>query len=129
VPCSIGNGTAAVSLATSTEILRLTSEGSLVNFSFLCSAERHAVRFKFKNSFRSLSGHVVNGILITEPITTLHGVIEVPSPIILMHVAKSGIDTTLKNITSNILSKHSFNSKWQPLEIKEFEIEILLFKI
>jgi len=39
----------------------------------------------------------VNSILIAEPIRTLHGVVHVPPPIILVHVSERGIDTTLSS--------------------------------
>jgi hypothetical protein len=38
----------------------------------------------------------MNSILITEPVATFHGVIEVPSPVIFVHITESGIDSTLK---------------------------------
>lgn len=37
----------------------------------------------------------MNRILVTQPITTLDGIVHVPPPIILGHVSQSGIDTTL----------------------------------
>ena len=92
---SVGDGTAAVGLASSAEILGLTSEGSLINFALLRSREWHTIRLKLKNSVGGLLGHVVNGVLISEPIRTLHGIVEVPSPIILVHVAECSINTAL----------------------------------
>lgn len=42
-----------------------------------------------------LTGHVVNSVLVTEPVGTLDGIVHMPPPIILVHVTQSGIDTTL----------------------------------
>ena len=42
-----------------------------------------------------LAGHVVNSVLVTKPIGTLHGVVHVPSPVVLVHVSERGVDTTL----------------------------------
>ena len=39
----------------------------------------------------------MNSILITKPIRTLHGVVHVPPPIILVHVSKRSVDTTLSS--------------------------------
>lgn len=47
------------------------------------------------NSSRSLLSHVVNGILVSKPIRSLHCVIEMPPPVILLHVPQSCIDPTL----------------------------------
>lgn len=46
-------------------------------------------------SGRRLLSHVVNGILVSEPIGSLHCVIEMPPPVILLHVSQSCIDPTL----------------------------------
>ena len=46
--------------------------------------------------FRCLSGHVLNSILISQPIRTFDCVIKVPPPVIIFHVTKSCIYTSLK---------------------------------
>lgn len=46
-------------------------------------------------SGRRLLSHVVNGILVSEPIGSLHCVIEMPPPVIILHVSQSCIDPTL----------------------------------
>lgn len=43
----------------------------------------------------NLAGHVVDRILVSQPVSTLHRVVEVPAPVILTHVTKCSIDTTL----------------------------------
>jgi hypothetical protein len=37
----------------------------------------------------------VDGVLVTEPVGTLDSVVHVPAPVVLGHVAESGVDTTL----------------------------------
>jgi len=37
----------------------------------------------------------MDGVLISEPIASLDGVVSVPSPIVLVHVSKGGVDTSL----------------------------------
>lgn len=37
----------------------------------------------------------MNSILITQPIGTLDGIVHVPSPVVLVHVSKGGVDATL----------------------------------
>ena len=42
-----------------------------------------------------LAAHVVDGVLIAEPVRALDCVVEVETPVILLHVAKSSVDATL----------------------------------
>ena len=51
--------------------------------------------FELNDGGYRLAAHVFNGILIAQPVGTLHGVVHVPAPIILAHVAKRRADTTL----------------------------------
>ena len=46
-------------------------------------------------SCRSLLCHVVDGVLVSQPIRPLHCVIEMPSPVIILHVPQSCIDPAL----------------------------------
>merc|ERR1719162_20041 len=84
-----------VCLATFAKFQTLTSKGTLVDFSFRGAGEGQTKRFKFKDHLRGKAAHVLDGILITKPIRALDSVISMPTPIILGHVCKSGIDTTL----------------------------------
>lgn len=95
VSSPVSDGAAAIGLATLTPVSRLTSKGSLINFAILSPAERHAIRLELKNCIGCLLCHVVNSVLVTKPVTALHCVVEVPPPIICVHVTKCGIDTTL----------------------------------
>jgi hypothetical protein len=47
------------------------------------------------NSLGRLAAHVMNGILVTEPIATLDSVVHVPTPVILGHVSEGSVDATL----------------------------------
>ena len=104
---TVSDGTAAVGLATLAEVRGLTSEGSLVNLTFAGSAEGHAVRLELTHSNRSFSGHVLDGVLVTEPIGTFDGVIEVESPIVFVHVTERGVDSSLGG--------NSVRSGWEEL--------------
>ncbi len=112
---SVGGGTASVSLATLAVLLRLTTESSLVtvrsksvtrvcqlgwrgpnlHLAFLGTGKGAAVVLELDNGGGSLTGHVVNGILVTEPVGALDGIVHVPSPVVLVHVAERGVDATL----------------------------------
>ncbi len=92
---SVGGGAASVSLSTLSEILRLSTESTLIDLSVLGSREWASVILQLNDGSWCLSRHVVNSILVSKPIRTLHGVVHVPSPVILVHVAKSGVDSSL----------------------------------
>ena len=51
----------------------------------------------------SLLSHIVDGILIPQPIGTLHRVVEMPMPVILLHIAQCCIDPTLNMAKRNKL--------------------------
>ena len=45
---------------------------------------------------RGLLRHVVDGILVPQPVGALHSVVEVPPPVVLLHVPQGGVDPSLK---------------------------------
>lgn len=49
------------------------------------------------DSSRGLLRHVVDSILVSEPVGSLHRVVEMPSPVVLLHVPQSCIDSSLCN--------------------------------
>lgn len=95
VSSSVGGGGTSVSLATLAVVERLTTEGTLVDLAILGSGEGKTEVFELNDGTRSLTAHVVDGVLVTEPVGTLDGVVHVPSPVVLGHVTKSCVDTTL----------------------------------
>lgn len=114
---TIGSSAAAVGLAALSELLGLTTESTLVtvrccqlspqistifhfpfshsHLAILSSGEGAAVVLELDNGSGGLAGHVVNGVLVTEPVGALHRVVHVPSPVVLVHVAEGGVDATL----------------------------------
>jgi hypothetical protein len=82
---TVSSGCAAVCLTTLSVLQRLTTKGTLINFSFLRPGERHTVVLKLRtciliygkcfyvwtnldNGSRCFTTHVVNCILVTKPI-------------------------------------------------------------
>ena len=82
-------------LSSLTKVQGLTTEGTLVDLTVLGTRERDTIVLQLVDSLGGLSAHVLNGILVTQPIRTLNGVISMPPPVILGHVTKSSVDTTL----------------------------------
>jgi len=52
-------------------------------------------RIRARDSSWRLPSHVLDSVLITEPVTALDSVVEVPSPVVLVHVSKGRVDTSL----------------------------------
>ena len=65
---SIGDAAASVGLTTLSVFVTLTSKGSLVDFTLWSPGEGHAVVFKFNDGSGGFTGHVVNSILISQPV-------------------------------------------------------------
>ena len=97
VASSVSHSAAAIGLSPGTEVLALPSKGSLVDLSLLGSGEGHSVGFQLQDSIRSFLGHVVDSVLISEPVRALNCVIEVPSPVVLVHVSQGSIDSSLSS--------------------------------
>ena len=69
---------------------------ALVNSTFLGTRERHTVMLEFDDGIGRLLAHVLNRILVTEPVGALDRVVHVPTPVILPHVAKRGANAALR---------------------------------
>mmetsp|Transcript_4714 Transcript_4714/g.11881 ORF Transcript_4714/g.11881 Transcript_4714/m.11881 type:complete len:335 (-) Transcript_4714:384-1388(-) len=92
----VGGGAAPVRLPSLPEIQALSSERSLVNLPLLRPAEGQAEFLQFQHGLRGLATHVVDGVLIAEPIGSLDGVVHVPSPIVRSHVPQCRVDPALR---------------------------------
>mmetsp|Transcript_47907 Transcript_47907/g.94514 ORF Transcript_47907/g.94514 Transcript_47907/m.94514 type:complete len:475 (-) Transcript_47907:84-1508(-) len=95
VPCSVCSSSASVSLTSLAKLQRLSSERPLVNLSILRSRKWQTVGLQLQHSSRGFSAHVLDRILITKPVRTLHGIIRVPGPVILSHIRKCSVDSSL----------------------------------
>ena len=77
------------------EICRVTTKRALVNRAISIAIERHTHVFEFVDRVRRLATHELNGVLITQPVRALDGVIHVPVPVVFAHVAKRSTDAAL----------------------------------
>ena len=91
----VSDTAAPVSLASLAVLVGLPTEGPLVDLALRGPAEGHAIVLQLDDSSWCLSGHVVDGILVSEPVRALDGVIHVPSPVVRLHVAKGRVDASL----------------------------------
>jgi len=84
---TVGGGAAAVCLTTLAVVLALTTESTLVDFALVGSREWAAVVLELNDRCGRLSGHVVNSVLVTQPIGALDRVVHVPPPVVFVHVS------------------------------------------
>src|SRR5207302_403547 len=57
--------------------------------------ERHAVVLQLDHRRRRLLAHQLDRVLVAEPIRALDGVVHVPAPVVLTHVAQRRADSAL----------------------------------
>ena len=77
-------------------ILHVAAERALVDAAVLGAAERHAVMLELVDRRDRLAAHVFDGVLVAEPVRPLHGVVHVPAPVVLAHVAERRADAALR---------------------------------
>merc|ERR1719352_104818 len=92
----VSNAAAPVSLTSLAVLVRLASKGTLVDLALRGPAERHPIVLKLNDGGGRLSGHVVDCILVSQPVGAFDSVIHVPPPIIRFHVAQSCVDASLR---------------------------------
>ena len=72
------------------------AEGTLVDLARLGAAEGHAVMLELDDRGDRLAHHVLDGVLVAEPVRALDRVVHVPAPVVLAHVAERGADAALR---------------------------------
>ena len=92
---SVRDTATSVGLPAFSILIRLAPKGPLINFPLCCSGKRHAIILQFEDGRGGLPRHVVDGVLVAQPVGPLDGVVHVPAPVVRPHVTQGGIDTTL----------------------------------
>uniref|UniRef100_A0A2M3ZLN8 Uncharacterized protein n=1 Tax=Anopheles braziliensis TaxID=58242 RepID=A0A2M3ZLN8_9DIPT len=92
---TIGYAAATMRLASLAVLQTLSTESSLIDLAIGGTRERHAVVFQLNHGLRCLARHVVDCILIAQPIRTLHRIVHVPLPIVLLHITEGRINASL----------------------------------
>src|SRR5579872_2676587 len=73
------------------------AERTLVDFSvFLAARKWQTPMFQLVNGFRRVATEIFDSVLVTEPVGALDGIVHVPTPIVLAHVAERSSDATLR---------------------------------
>ena len=72
------------------------AERALVDLAFLGARERHAVVLQLDDRGDRLAAHVLDRVLVAEPVGALDRVVEMEAPVVLAHVAQRGGDAALR---------------------------------
>ncbi|MND83132.1 hypothetical protein D3C80_749820 [compost metagenome] len=80
---TVGRGAGTGGLATLAEVLGLATERTLIDAALLGTGERQAHVFQLEHGFRTDGAHVFDGVLVTDVVGTLDGVVHVPAPIVV----------------------------------------------
>ena len=92
---AVGGGAGAIGLRLA-ELGRLATEGALVDAAVIGARERHAVMLELVDRGGRVPGHVLDRVLVAEPVGALDGVVHVEVPVVLVHVAERGVDPALR---------------------------------
>src|SRR3546814_3529948 len=93
---TVGSGAGALRRLAFTVLRRHATKRTLINLAFRGARERHTVMFKLDDRGDGFTGHVLDRILVTEPVGTLDGVVHVPQPMVLGHIAERSRDAALR---------------------------------
>ena len=92
---TVGRGTGALRGAF-TVVRGHAAERALVDLALFGARKRHAPVFEFDDRRNRLTTHVLDRVLIAEPVGTLDGVVHVPAPVVLAHVGERGGNAALR---------------------------------
>src|SRR5206468_5109207 len=72
------------------------AEGPLIDLPLRRAREGHAVMLQFAHGRDRFTHHVFDGVLIAQPVRPLDGVVHMPAPIVLAHIAECGAHPALR---------------------------------
>ena len=96
VPGTVGGGTGPLRGCPLTELRGHAAEGTLIDAAFLGTAEGHTEVLQLQHRIDGVTHHVLDGVLVTQPVRPLDGVVHVPAPVVGAHVAQRGGDAALR---------------------------------
>jgi hypothetical protein len=94
MPGAVGGGAGAIGLVLAV-LGRLAAEGALVDLALGRARERHAVVLELDHRRRGVLGHVLDRVLVAQPVRALDRVVHVKAPVVRAHVAERGVDAAL----------------------------------
>ena len=92
---TVGGGAGPLRGCPLTELRCHAAEVTLVYPPLVGTAERHAEVLQLQHRVDGIAHHVLDGVLVTQPVRPLDGVVHVPAPVVGAHVAQRGGDAAL----------------------------------
>ncbi|RUP44237.1 hypothetical protein BC936DRAFT_149729 [Jimgerdemannia flammicorona] len=74
---------------------RLPAKGPLIDLALICAREWDSEVLQFDHAVWGLAAHVVDRVLVTEPVAALDCIVHVPAPVIFAHVAEGCVHAAL----------------------------------
>jgi hypothetical protein len=82
------------------------AERALIDLAVIAARERQAPVLELIDRGRRVAAHVFDRVLVAEPVGALDGVVHVPAPVVLAHVAERGRDAALRRDRMRAGRKH-----------------------
>jgi hypothetical protein len=82
------------------------AERTLIDLAVFTARERQAPMFEFVHRLRRGAAHIFDGVLVAEPVGALDGVVHVPAPVVLAHIAQRRRDAALRRHGMRAGRKH-----------------------
>ncbi|MGY3405715.1 hypothetical protein ACVWZV_001828 [Bradyrhizobium sp. GM5.1] len=92
---AVGGGAGALRLALAV-VHGHAAERALVDLAVFGARERHAPMLELVDRLGRVAHHVFDRVLVAQPVRPLHGVVHVPAPVVLVHVAEGRRDAALR---------------------------------
>src|SRR5436309_321414 len=96
-PPSVAAGAGAPGGVALAVLSHMDAERPLVDPPVLGARERHAEMLELDDSGDRIAAHVLDRVLVTEPVGALDRVVHVPAPVVLAHIAECGTDPALSS--------------------------------
>ena len=74
------------------ELAGVAAEATLCDMAVRGSGEGYALAFQIDDGFGSIFGEQLGRVLVDEPVAALDGVVVMPVPVIMLHIAQCGGD-------------------------------------
>src|SRR5207253_478950 len=74
----------------------MAAERPLIDQPVLGARERHPEMLELDDRGHCIAAHVFDGVLVAEPVGPLDGVVHVPAPVVLAHIAERRADAALR---------------------------------
>ena len=71
------------------------AERTLIDLAVLAARKRQAPVLELVDGLRRVAAQIFDGVLVAEPVGALDGVVHVPAPVVLAHIAERGGDAAL----------------------------------